>query len=307
MARSPTKVTCRLCRRRFAAITFKHLVFIHGYEREHPIEEYKERFCLAKALCPRGRKKIKKSKKEYWADRGRDWSRLKILDAIRRRHRSRRSLRSKRVPVRLEQAARRLFGSWEIAIRKAGLEYDAITAKRRWTPERIISQIRQLARNQVPLNATYIERQHGALYRAAVRAFPSSWGKAVRAAGLDPTEHKQRRGSWDRDKAVNWVRSRIQKKRSILAKDAPRDLKCFVWDHLDLNWTDFIESFGISYPGIKKRRDWNKKSVVEEIRRWQAQGKQMNYSALKAEYQALLCQAKRFFKSWDAARDAAGV
>lgn len=207
----------------------------------------------------------------------------------------------------MEQAARRLFGSWESAIHKAGLEYDFITAKRRWTPEKIISQIRRLAKNQVPLNATHIERKFGALYRAAVKAFAWSWNDALQAAGLDPKVHRQRRGAWDRDKAVHWVESRIRKRRSVLAKDAPPALKCFVWDHSKLRWTDFIESFGISYPGVKKRLDWSAKSVVKEIRRRKAQGKAMNYGALKREHQRLLCQAVKFFGSWDDARDAAGA
>lgn len=307
MARSPDKITCRHCRKKFGAITYKHLVFIHGYEPEHPIVEYKERYLIPKALCLRGRKKLKRVMKNHWAELGQDWTRLKVVDQIRRRRQARRSLRANRVPDRLYLAGRRFFGTWKAAVEKAGLDYDSITARRRWNRDKIIRHIRELARDHVLLDATHIRRQYCDLFRAAEKEFPKSWAKALRAAGLDPDEHKQRRGRWDRDKAVAWVRTRVKNGRPILGRDAPRDLLDFVRNRLEASWTEFIESLGIPYPGIKKRRDWNKKTVVKEIRRWKAKGNRMNYAALKAGFQALLIQAKKYFKSWDAARKAAGV
>jgi len=72
-------------------------------------------------------------------------------------------------------------------------------------------------------------------------------------------------------------------------------------------WTDFVESLGIPYPGIKKRRDWTRAALLSEIQRWQAEGNPLNYRAVKNTYQALIHQARKYFGSWDAARAAAGV
>jgi hypothetical protein len=72
-------------------------------------------------------------------------------------------------------------------------------------------------------------------------------------------------------------------------------------------WADFVESLGIAYPGIKKRRDWTKGKLIEEIRRWKAEGHRLNDRAVKFEYQALIHQARKFFGSWDRARAAARV
>ncbi len=77
---------------------------------------------------------------------------------------------------------------------------------------------------------------------------------------------------------------------------------------LKIGWADFVESAGIHYPGIKKRVNfWTRETVLEEIRRWHAEGHPMHYRGVRRGYEALLQQAKKHFKSWDAARAAAGV
>src|SRR5205814_7873010 len=116
--------------------------------------------------------------------------------------------------------------------------------------------------------------------------------------------HKKYLGRWDRSKASQWVKECIRKGRSLLARDTPDDLLGFVWNRLATTWTAFIESFGVPYPGVKKRRDWTKKKVLEEIRRLAAERHEMNYSAMKSGCGGLLHQAKKYFGSWDAARAA---
>jgi hypothetical protein len=133
-----------------------------------------------------------------------------------------------------------------------------------------------------------------------------SWAKALRAAGIDPKLHRMPRGTWTPEGAEDWVRQRVAKRKPILARDAPSDLLNFIHRRLRVSWTDFVESLGIPYPGIKRRRDWTKRKLFEEIRRWGAEGNRLNYKAVQAERQALIHQARKFFGSWDRAR-AAGV
>ena len=95
---------------------------------------------------------------------------------------------------------------------------------------------------------------------------------------------------------------------SASTADVPRKIKDFVWQSLKIGWADFVESAGIPYPGIRKRQNfWTREKVLEEIRRWDAEGHPMNYRAVKLDYAALHHQARKYFKSWDAARAAAGV
>jgi hypothetical protein len=52
---------------------------------------------------------------------------------------------------------------------------------------------------------------------------------------------------------------------------------------------------------------WTKEKVLEEIRRWHSEGNPMNYGGVRNGYEALLQQARKHFKTWDAARAAAGT
>jgi hypothetical protein len=300
-------VTCKHCRKDFRAITVLHLRNIHSYDGDHPINDYKHKFSLQSATCGESRKKISVAKEDFWAKRGQHWTSAAVLSEIRRVHRAGRNLRRKGIPVRLYEAARRFFGTWETALQKAGLNYEAATGVRRWTPEKIVAAIRELAERGVPLSASYVEDHDPTLFNAAVKQFPRSWAKALRAAGFDPDEHKTSRGRWNRQGAEHWVRKRVAMRRSILARDAPRDLLGFVHRRVGTSWADFVESLGVPYAGIKKRRDWTKQKVLSEIRRWTAEGHRLNYRAVAFEYQALIHQARKFFGSWDRARAAAGV
>jgi hypothetical protein len=300
-------VTCKHCMKDYRAITVFHLRNIHGYEGDHPVNDYKREFGLQWASCGESRKKKSEAKGDFWAKRGQHWTRDTLLAEIRRIHRTGRSLRRTRVAVRLYEAGRRLFGSWQGAIEEAGLNFEEATGVRRWTPERVIEAIHALAEQGIPLSASYIAANHPSLYTAAIKRFPSSWGKALQAADIDPKEHKTPRGRWDRPRAEAWVRSRAAKGRSLLARAVPDDLVGFVHRRLQTGWGEFVESLGLPYPGIKKCRDWTKKKLLEEIRRWKRAGHRLNYRAVKSEYQALIHQARKYYGSWDRARAAAGV
>ncbi len=178
---------------------------------------------------------------------------------------------------------------------------------RRWTPAILIQRICALADAGVPLAAKYIKKRHYYLYRAAVKRFPSSWAKAIRAAGFDPNEHKTQRGRWNRAKAEAWVKKHAKDGRSVLAQRAPKDLVSYVHQHVKGGWDAFIESLGFTYPGVKRRRDWTAPKLLAEMRKWKRAGCSTNYRAVSAISQALIHQARKFFGSWKHARAAAGV
>jgi hypothetical protein len=303
-------VTCRHCGKKYRAITSFHLRNIHGYDGDHPINDYKSEFGLRFAFSRNSRKKISEAKVSYWDGLGQHWSPEDVLDEIRRIHRARGSLRQNKVAVRLYMSGRRLFGTWQAAVEAAGLNYEEVTGVRRWNRQRVVERVQQLAAAGVPLDASHVEEQYPYLHRAAIKLFPRSWAKALRAAGFYPDKHRQPsgpRGAWDEQLAKEWVRRRIREKQPILARDAPRDLLGFVYKHLGRTWPEFVESLGVTYPGVKKCLDWTKDKLLEEIRRWAAEGQRLNCRAVADEHQALIHQARKFFRSWDGARAAAGV
>jgi hypothetical protein len=85
-------VTCKHCRKEFKAITFQHLRNIRGYNDDHPILDYKDRFWLQSSMCPESRQKIDAAKDTNWDRRGRHWTPRKVVAEIRRIHRAGESL-----------------------------------------------------------------------------------------------------------------------------------------------------------------------------------------------------------------------
>jgi hypothetical protein len=251
----PAFITCKHCGKDFRGINAIHLYAKHGYTGEHPVNDYKARFGLQHAECADSRKKIGVAKDQFWARRGQHWTPKSLIAEIRRRWRTGQTMRYSQVPDRIWLAARRLFGSWQKAVEKAGLNYETATGFRRWTQAKVIEEIHKLAAKNVPLYPAYIKKHHPKLHKAALWQFPTSWKKALRAAGLNPKEIQMARTPWDKAKAKAWVRKRYATKKSLASKDIPTDLKNFVKLHMGKCWTDFVESLGIAYPGRKLRRD----------------------------------------------------
>src|ERR1700744_1079573 len=77
--------------------------------------------------------------------------------------------------------ARRRFGSWGEAVRRAGLDYDKIRRRKRWTNEAIARDIRALADQGVALTSTEVRHRNPALFAAACKQrFFGSWINAVK-------------------------------------------------------------------------------------------------------------------------------
>ena len=167
-------VTCQHCHRDFRAITVLHLRNLHGYDGDHPIEEYKRRFNLESSMCFEVRETISEAKEDFWARRGQGWTRRKLIAEIRRRRRSGKSLRRKKIPTRLYEAGRRLFGTWQEAIEEAGLNYEKTTGVHRWNPAKVVEGIQRLADKGGPLSASHVRKRFPTLFTAALKQFPSS-------------------------------------------------------------------------------------------------------------------------------------
>lgn len=89
-------------------------------------------------------------------------------------------------------AAQRIFGSWGAAIEAAGLDYEAVRLYRQWSKAKVLEEVKALKKGRKPLNSLFIQRKMRPLYLAALKRF-GSWGKALKAAGLDYSKVKLRR------------------------------------------------------------------------------------------------------------------
>lgn len=99
----------------------------------------------------------------------------------------------------------RLFGRWDRALQGAGLDSDEVAMYRKWDKPAILFELRQLARDKEPLNSGAIQKSDPGLHAAAVRHF-GSYDAALRAAKLEPSEHRQRR-RWTREQVIKELKS----------------------------------------------------------------------------------------------------
>lgn len=296
---------CLLCGRGYRAVNFPHLRRRHGLEGDHPVEDYKSRFGLRVAACretcrTQARNRIERAERE-----GRHWTRARIRKDLRRRVRSGEPVAPKQLDVAFRSAIRRLSGSWERAMRGAGLDPDAHRLTARWDGTRMHEAIRKRHAAGKPLSGKSVEAEQPRLHRAAIRRH-GSWGAALRAAGFDPAVHRMP-SKWSLPKAREWVRERQANGLPITAGHVPIGLYGRVCGAIKGGWTSFVESLGIGYPGVKKRR-WTDADVLAEIRSLRRRGQPLNADAVaEACGQALPKQARQRFGSWDEALRVAGV
>ncbi len=118
--------------------------------------------------------------------RYRSWDDDQIITEIKRLKDSGADLSSKKMDETanpLIATARRRFGNWGAALERAGIDYNLIRRRRRWTREQILGEIRELNTKGADLRSGEIRRQNPALFAAACKPrFFGSWSKALQAS-----------------------------------------------------------------------------------------------------------------------------
>ena len=118
------------------------------------------------------------------------WTKDAVVAAIRRRAQAGRPLNvsavhSSRESDAMMHQARRLFGSWDAALRAAGIDPSAIRKRRSLRADDVAAAIRAWHTAGRSLAQGIASRTDYALVRAAVRIH-GGWDRALRAAGVAP-------------------------------------------------------------------------------------------------------------------------
>ena len=118
--------------------------------------------------------------------RYRSWEESDILEEIRRLKAEGADLSSKSMDEnsnRLIATARRRFGNWGRALEQAGINYDEIRRRKRWTRESLVEGILELKRQGIPLITPEVKKANPSLFAAACKKhFFGTWKKALKAA-----------------------------------------------------------------------------------------------------------------------------
>ena len=218
------------------------------------------------------------------------WAPARILSIIRnlsRRHRPLSGGELKQRYGQLVAAARRRFGSWTKAVVAAGVDPVKLRRVVPWSRERVIEAILMRALKNEPLGARSVDPR--SLADAGARIF-GNWGKALAAAGLDPTRYVCRwpipeRGTHPDPVAVEAALSeRVAGAVTAQAAGGPQDLH----QH---------------QPG----RRWSDQSVIDAILARLGQHRLLNAVSVYHDDRPLYRAATRRHGNWRNALMAAGL
>jgi hypothetical protein len=128
------------------------------------------------------------------------WSKPLIIRLIKQARRSGEDLHWLAVTKRRDELGKaafaslqpRLFGSWSRALHGAGLDAEEVRRYRKWDAASIVAELKQRYADGDGMSSGALQREDAGLHAAAVRWF-AEYDKALRAAGLNPSEVRQRR------------------------------------------------------------------------------------------------------------------
>jgi hypothetical protein len=213
----------------------------------------------------------------------------------------------------LHAAACDHFGTWETALRYAGISRRRLRAEEDYSPDRVLRQIRRLCHTGYSLRARQTQRRDRVLYDAAQRHF-GGWRQALRAAGIDVTRlgrgSKPRR--LDKQAIIAALQERHRAGRSLRSCDVYRENRGLATAAKSAfsSWWRALAAAGLALDIPQNRgrpRRWNKQLVIDTIKTRQREGKRISSNRTRADHPALVDAARRYFGSWAEALNAAAV
>lgn len=207
-------------------------------------------------------------------------------------------------------AAIRYYGSWQKALESADIPYTDVRKYRRWSKDSIIQEIQQLSSQGVDLSFRAMAlSQHNAMVYAAIRPkYFGNWRTALEAAGL-ASEEIYRYRSWEQDGILEEIR-RLQAEGvdlSSKAMDESSNRLIATARRRFGNWGRALESAGIDYDDVRRRKRWTRENLVEGILDLKRQGVKLITPEVKRANPSLFAAAckKHFYGTWKKALKAA--
>jgi superfamily II DNA or RNA helicase len=238
----------------------------------------------------------------------RRWTRQSALEAIRDRKRKGLALNVAAMlneDLNLKNASSWLFGSWNHALRAAGIDPNSVRVRRRdWTRQAVVTAIRERRRRRLPVNAAAVQKEAGGLADAVYNFF-LTWSAALSAAGIDPQAARPPSWAlkWTKSAIIKAIRERKRKQQRLNHGAAPSGLAGAAIRVFG-GWDGALSAAGIDPAKVRLARRWTKGMVIEAIRRRRSKGAGLNFSSTPPD---LTGGARKLFGSWDKALRAAGL
>lgn len=189
----------------------------------------------------------------------------------------------------LYEAAKRYCGSWQKALRAAGLSPQL----RIWNPQRVLTTFQARHQQGLPLHCAAVDKP---FYSAACRYF-GNWRKALEAAGL-PTPPPRK---WTPHRVIQAIRKRRRQGMSMERIQHDDRSLYFAACRYYGNCSAALRAAGLPAKSIRR---WSRESVISELHTRYTQD---ILSETAKNDPSLYRVARRLFGSWPAALQAAGM
>jgi hypothetical protein len=243
------------------------------------------------------------------------WTKVKIIKELRR-------LRHLHAPLSYNAMGRRNqsllsaaaynFGSYRNAVERAGISYDHIIRRPKWTKGAIIAQLKIARRMGEDLHWSAVTARGDDLSRAAFAALQprlfGSWDRALHAAGLDADDVGRYR-KWDRNSVVFDLRSRAANQEplnsgAVQQEDAGLHAAAA---RLFGSYDRALRAAQLDPRDIRQRRRWTRQDVVAGLRKAKRRKVPLTDSSIRRIDGGLYGAAVRLFGSLVKARAAAKI
>ncbi len=233
------------------------------------------------------------------ARRRTEWTRQRVIETLQDRHVNGPPISHKK-DKKLIAAAIVRFGTWHAARRAAGIPAGRPKTQTRWTPEKVIGELR--IRSERGQKMTNMDHTDACLADAARRYF-GSYHDALVAAGLAAPREPRKRTRWTRERLIAEIQSRHREGRPLSSGCLNNGSLVRAALRLFGGWRAALQAAGI--PGVRiPRAKWDHQRVLDEIRTQKRKGVPLRKTSVG---QSLYLVACRRFGSWRAALAAAGV
>jgi hypothetical protein len=223
----------------------------------------------------------------------RTWDEETVIAEILELYRAGKSLAMSKAPLKLVNAGKYRFGSWQAAVETAGLDYDRVRLVRSpYSRAELLAMLRKLAKRWP--HATLADLWKHRAIDAWKREF-GSVETAARAAGLRGWPRRKLGPPLSRAEVTRALRKRYREGRSLHGADVAREDP-----HLYASTVRRFSTWRAAVIGrlparahTQLRAHWTKTKVIEALRKRKRAGKSMNPAHLRDDDQSLYDAAKR--------------
>ncbi len=212
----------------------------------------------------------------------------------------------------LVSAAAYHFGSYRLAVERAGVDYAEVIRRPRWTKAGIIRLVKDARRADQPLHWSAVTKRRDELAKAAFASLQprlfGSWDRALHAAGLDADDVNRYR-KWTRASVVSELKARHRQADPVNSGAVQRDdpgLHAAAVRHF-AGYDQALRAAKLDPDKVRQRKVWDRPDVVRALKAARKAGQHLSDSAVRREQPAVYGAAVRLFGSFTAARDAAGI